>query len=259
MLSCGTGLREMKGLRMLRALTVATAAWLLAQTAQAESALDECWAESAKRIELSGCLNNAKAGADAMLDTAYRAALAAQESLDVTAGNRRATRAVERAELAFSLYRNLECHVREIQMGSGTGSGDAFLGCWVDMTRARAAALAELVPRPRPVDLGGAWQVAKIAGESALVEPRPTVVFDEDGQISGNAGCNDFFGPVTIGGDSIEVSELLGITMKVCGERIDGQESRFLQALSAARRLQLDRRHLILFDTQGEPVLRLER
>ncbi len=244
---------------MLRIIMLGASGWLLVQTALAETALNECWAESANRIALGECLNSTKADADAQLDEVYTAALAVQGELDAITGDSRATRALERSEMAFKLYRNLECHVRELQMGSGTGSGDAFLGCWIDMTRERIAALSELLPAERDDSLVGTWRVVEVDGKTVLPDAQPTVRFDGSGQINGNAGCNGFFGPVKVEDRSIEVSELLGVTMKVCGEAIDDQELRFLRALQTARRLEIDQDGMVLSDAQGRPLLRLER
>ena len=243
---------------MLRTFLLAMSTCLMAQMALAESALDACWAESANRVELGSCLAGARTDADARLDEAYAAALDAQGELDAIAGDTRATRTLERAQTAFGLFRDLQCEVQALQMGSGTGSGDAYVGCWIDMTRARADTLSDMLPGGLPDGLIASWRVAEIGGDAAIAEAQPTIAFTEDGQINGNAGCNGFFGPADVDGDEIEVSELLGVTMMTCGPVIDDQESRFFAALQAARRIEIVQDRLVLRDGQGAPVLRLD-
>ena len=55
----------------------------------------------------------------------------------------------------------------------------------------------------------------------------------EDGEVSGNAGCNPFFGSFTLEGDRIEISGL-GSGRKLCEPELMDQEQAFLSALEGA-------------------------
>ncbi len=68
---------------------------------------------------------------------------------------------------------------------------------------------------------------------SVLADSEITVAFNNDGTISGNAGCNSFSGSYVTEGINVTISDLLN-TLKACDqpEGIMGQETQFLNALS---------------------------
>ncbi len=62
-----------------------------------------------------------------------------------------------------------------------------------------------------------------------------TLFFGENGELSGNAGCNQYIGSFTTDGDTVQIGQL-GSTMRFCAEpegTMD-QESQFLNALQSA-------------------------
>ncbi|MBL7740479.1 MAG: META domain-containing protein [Chitinophagaceae bacterium] len=85
-----------------------------------------------------------------------------------------------------------------------------------------------------PAELNGAWQLnyiggAKIAFEELYPGKKPQIVFDVTGsRISGNTGCNNFSGPVTIEGSKISFSQSLALTKMFCP---DEGEMVFLETL----------------------------
>ncbi|MEM8858248.1 MAG: META domain-containing protein [Chloroflexota bacterium] len=54
-----------------------------------------------------------------------------------------------------------------------------------------------------------------------------------DGQVTGNSGCNNFFGSYTQEGETVKF-ENLGTTRKACEADIMDQENAFIEVLSAA-------------------------
>lgn len=90
-------------------------------------------------------------------------------------------------------------------------------------------------------DLAGTqWQVtAYNNGRNAVTSPMLgtdlTVVFEDDGQVSGNAGCNDFFGSFNSSKGEIAIGPL-GATMRACStpNGVMQQEAEFLAALASA-------------------------
>ena len=58
--------------------------------------------------------------------------------------------------------------------------------------------------------------------------------------ISGSAGCNHYFGGLTVRGDSLSVSDL-GMTEMYCAgpEGVMAQETEYLEALSAAETFEI--------------------
>src|SRR5262249_23016145 len=66
-----------------------------------------------------------------------------------------------------------------------------------------------------------------------------SMVFDTDGHVSGNSGCNMFTGPYTISGSSISFGPLAS-TLRAClSDEANQQEQQFLAALNATTTYQL--------------------
>ena len=87
---------------------------------------------------------------------------------------------------------------------------------------------------------GTAWQViAYNNGRQAVVSvingTELTALFDENGQVTGNAGCNDYFASYKTGDSDIQIGPV-GATRKACSSPpgIMEQESEYLVALQTA-------------------------
>ncbi len=228
------------------------------------AALDECWAESDNRIELGDCLRELKSDVDESLARSYDTALQAQADIDDIVGQLQASRALLRAQKAFELYRDLNCHLDELQAGAGTGSGDFFLGCWIDMTRERIAKLERLLPeQDETLSVFGDWFVDSLNGGKVMPGTRLTLVIESEDRVGGDGGCNRFFGPMEldpINGPegSIEIGPL-GATRKACGDMIDEQEMRFLGALDSAEQFAISGDQLLLSDEEGNLLVRFSQ
>ena len=92
------------------------------------------------------------------------------------------------------------------------------------------------------VESEAAQEMIELAGTSwKLVSHNQTAVIDgtnislnfTDGQVNGNAGCNNFFGSYTQDGDVVTFTGV-GATRKACEQNIMDQEAAFLEALSTA-------------------------
>jgi len=110
------------------------------------------------------------------------------------------------------------------------------------------------------VDLPGtAWLAREIGGQPVIdSNVRSTMEFVEADKVSGEAGCNRYFGPVSVDADAISFANLAS-TQMMCPDAQMDQEQHFLQALSAAKRLSLteDGQMLLLYADGSEPVMRL--
>lgn len=84
-------------------------------------------------------------------------------------------------------------------------------------------------------DLAGtAWRATHI-GEMRLQDDVEIVIqFDSDTSVSGNSGCNRFFGDFEFVDDSLAIGPL-GSTRMACPEPANSFELSFLQALDEAR------------------------
>jgi len=218
-------------------------------------ALDECWQVVTQRIDLPPCLEGLQVRADAELSDALTRATASQRRLDAATGNTAASDSLRQAQLAFELYRELECTARRAQLASGTGAGDVYLACRVDLTRERVAALNEQGGAPAEQTIAGAsWIAVEVLGEAVPEGVAATLDVALGGEVGGSSGCNRFFGAATIEGAKITFGPL-GATKRLCGEPADTVEARFFQAIAATAGWSIDGTTLRLVDADGEPVM----
>lgn len=108
------------------------------------------------------------------------------------------------------------------------------------------AALAVFSAQSREL-AGTSWIVTGFNnGQQAVVSPIPdtklTLTFDRDGKFSGSAGCNHYFGSLTIGkGDTLQISELGNSAMACLSpQNLMEQEAQFLQALRSIAAYRMD-------------------
>jgi heat shock protein HslJ len=83
---------------------------------------------------------------------------------------------------------------------------------------------------------GVTWSLERYGDTVVLDGSEITAVFDSgEGQVSGSAGCNHYFGGYQVSGSSLTVSQI-GYTEMYCmyPEGVMEQESEFLRALQAA-------------------------
>ncbi len=78
----------------------------------------------------------------------------------------------------------------------------------------------------------------------------------EDGQVNGNASCNNYFGGYEVDGNSISMGPLASTEM-FCGNPpgVMDQEMAFLSAMGSAAQFEIDAGQLIFFDQAGETIL----
>lgn len=102
---------------------------------------------------------------------------------------------------------------------------------------------------------GQTWIAQEVAGEPVSGGVEPSLVFDSDGKVSGNAGCNGYFGSVIIDGQAMSFGNL-GATRKLCPEPAMKQEGLLLEALDSTRGYRLENDGLELLDGEGATLAR---
>jgi putative lipoprotein len=81
---------------------------------------------------------------------------------------------------------------------------------------------------------GTEWRLSDLAGTNVVPNSKATLKFDDDGKVSGNGNCNNFSGPVTIQGSSIQFGPIAS-TKKACDEAaLNTEESAYFAALQNA-------------------------
>jgi uncharacterized protein YecT (DUF1311 family) len=111
--------------------------------ALAETPLEGCYAEAAKRIDVKPCLEARLTKAEASLHGAELAVEKEMQALGEITGRDDALRAFARANAEFVRFRQANCRWQRERAEPGTGAGDIELDCRVRMTEARAAELRE--------------------------------------------------------------------------------------------------------------------
>jgi heat shock protein HslJ len=108
-------------------------------------------------------------------------------------------------------------------------------------------------PLPIPSLVGTNWQASSYNNgrggvQSLLSGTEITAVFTDDGQISGSAGCNRYFGPYQSGGESLKIGPLASSRILCEPPAVMDQEHAFLAALEAATQYQFENGRLVLRD-----------
>ncbi|MDZ4130468.1 MAG: META domain-containing protein [Hydrogenophaga sp.] len=106
--------------------------------------------------------------------------------------------------------------------------------------------------------VGSEWRLEDLGGRGVLDRVQATLAFPEAGRVTGNSSCNRFFGSYTLMQDRIALGHLAGTRM-ACAPAVDEQETRYLDALQKAQRLEV-RGTTMLMHVQGlEKPLRFVR
>lgn len=92
---------------------------------------------------------------------------------------------------------------------------------------------------------GSRWRLARLGEQSALADVEVTLVFEEEGKISGSAGCNRYFGEARLEQGRLALGPI-GSTKRMCLGPGMEQETRYLRALAEAERLERTAKQLIL-------------
>ena len=116
----------------------------------------------------------------------------------------------------------------------------------------------EVPPEPAPL-VGTNWTLDSFysgdAVSSVISGTTISAVFDKDGRIGGNAGCNHYFGSYTLNGSSLAISGIGSTKMYCTGDGIMQQESTYLAALGKVDRYTVAGDRLTMSGADGKPLL----
>ena len=120
-------------------------------------------------------------------------------------------------------------------------------------------------PAPAPDPLAGTrWNVVNYNNGQGIVTLIPgtsaDLAFGADGQATGNAGCNSFFGPYRASGNSLSVGPL-GSSSRLCPdpEGLMEQEAQFLRTLQSAASFRIDGNTMEIQNAAGQIVVVVSR
>lgn len=104
---------------------------------------------------------------------------------------------------------------------------------------------------------GSEWRPSVMRASDLPAASQMIVQFSPDGKITGNGGCNQFFGGYTISGNHIKIGPLAA-TRKGCPGLLFA-ETAFLATLEAAKSFEQDGATLVLFDATGAELAQFVR
>ena len=104
----------------------------------------------------------------------------------------------------------------------------------------------------------GNWVAERIQGQKVSSKVQSTLDIAKDGNITGNAGCNQYMGGMEIKGETIKVQPA-GSTRMACPPAQMQQDSKFHAALGTVTSWKISKGKLILTDAKKREVLRLKR
>lgn len=100
--------------------------------------------------------------------------------------------------------------------------------------------------------------LTNLAGsEWGLRDTDQFIAFKSEGEVSGNGGCNNFFGSYTQTGNSITFGPLAS-TKKACQGKMEA-EAQFLNSIQNARAFDATHLEMTLLDENDRIILRLQR
>ena len=105
---------------------------------------------------------------------------------------------------------------------------------------------------------GVVWQLQSLVDASgktvdAMADIPVTAAFN-NGQLSGNGGCNNYFGSYKVDGSSLTITPA-GTTMMACPEAVMAQEQALMAALSSSASYQVANDQLQIMNADGTVVL----
>ncbi len=102
------------------------------------------------------------------------------------------------------------------------------------------------------------WVAEEVSGQPVALGVESNLLVAADGKVSGNAGCNGYFGSVIIDGQAMSFGNL-GSTKIACPEPAMSQENRLLGALDSTRGYRLQNGNLLLLDGAGATLVRFRQ
>jgi heat shock protein HslJ len=111
-----------------------------------------------------------------------------------------------------------------------------------------------------PMDLLSAhpWRVQDIDGQAVIDDANITLLVSPGGRLSGSAGCNRYFGKLTLTGEGLSLGPV-GATMMACPEVLMTQERRFFDALSRVTRFDIGEGGALRLFALGDRVITARR
>jgi hypothetical protein len=94
--------------------------------------------------------------------------------------------------------------------------------------------------------------------QSGLADVQVTAIFDDQGKLFGNGGCNSYSSTYTVDGNDIEISPVVS-TRKACEQAIMDQETAYFKALESAATFKIDGDRLMMRTAEDASAVEFRR
>ncbi len=98
--------------------------------------------------------------------------------------------------------------------------------------------------------VGKEWVVEDIAGRGVIDDARATLLFGEDGRLSGDTSCNRYFADYQVDGTKLRIGNA-GVTKRACAPAVMNQEQRFLDVFNAVDSYRIDNTGTLVLSTSA--------
>ena len=130
-------------------------------------------------------------------------------------------------------------------------------------TFAQAQVPVQIPMRPPAALTGVTWRIVQYSdGAGGLASPLPgtqiTMLFADDGTVSGDSGCNSYSGTYQLNGSSLTFGPLI-TTLRACADPVNVQERLFFTAVGSAAAYQIVGDRMTISDAAGATLLVMVR
>lgn len=98
------------------------------------------------------------------------------------------------------------------------------------------------------------WRIQELDGQAVPDEIHMTLVFGEDGRLSGKSACNSYFASVRLTGENLQL-EQPGATLMACSDERMELEQRFFELLAEVRHFDIDDAGRLLLEDEERSLL----
>ena len=106
--------------------------------------------------------------------------------------------------------------------------------------------------------IGEEWVVEDIGGGGVIDFARTSMLFGDDGKVSGSGACNRFGGTYALTGEGLSFGPIAA-TKKACPPAVMDQENRFFDAIEITDRFEIDDTGALILIGADQPLLTARR
>lgn len=97
---------------------------------------------------------------------------------------------------------------------------------------------------------GKEWVVEDIGGRGVIDNSHATLLFGQDGRVSGDTSCNRYFADYRVDGTKLQFGNA-GVTRRACAPALMDQESKFLAVFNAVNAYRIDSTGALILSTDN--------